>query len=315
MGKVNQKKAVSKAKPTGEEAAKPERIAKVLARAGLCSRREAERWIAEGRVRVDGKTLTTPAFTVGEEAQITVNGKPLPQREKTRLWIYHKPPGLITTNRDPKGRPTIFDKLPGDLPRVVTVGRLDMASEGLILLTNDGDLARRLELPANGWRRRYRARVFGRVDAMALARLAKGVTVEGVTYGPIEAALEITKGEGGSKANSWIVVSLAEGRNREVRRVMEHLGFSVSRLIRTAYGPFQLGKLKRGTVRTVPQKVLDEQLGTAPRGKESSRGKTTEKKSAKKPPKRKKLTAKNLTGKKDGEKKLGRSKSHAHRRG
>jgi len=312
---ADQKKAVSGAEPTDEEAAKPERIAKVLARAGLCSRREAERWIAEGLVRVDGKILTTPAFTVGEKAQIIVNGKPLPQLEKTRLWIYHKPPGLIITNCDPEGRPTIFDKLPGDLPRVMTVGRLDMASEGLILLTNDGDLARRLELPANGWRRRYRARVFGRVDAMALARLAKGVTVEGVTYGPIEAALEITKEEGGSKANSWIVVSLAEGRNREVRRVLEHLGFSVSRLIRTAYGPFQLGKLKRGTVRTVPQKVLDEQLGTAPRGKESGGGKTTEKKSAEKPLKRKKLTAKNLTWEKDGEKKLSRGKSHAHRRG
>jgi len=315
VSNANQVKTVSKGEPTGEETAKLERIAKVLARAGLCSRREAERWIAEGRVRVDGETLTTSAFTVGEEAQITVDGKPLPQREKTRLWIYHKPPGLISTNSDPEGRPTIFDKLPGDLPRVVTVGRLDMASEGLILLTNDGDLARRLELPASGWRRRYRARVFGRVDTMALAQLSKGVTVEGVTYGPIEAALEITKGEGGSKANSWIVISLAEGRNREVRRVMEHLGFSVSRLIRTAYGPFQLGKLKRGAVRTVPQKVLDEQLGTALKGKENSGEKTTKKKSAEKTPKRKKLTAKNLTGKKGSEKKPGRGKSHAHRRG
>ena len=212
---------------------KPERIAKVLARAGLCSRREAERWIAEGRVRVEGETLTTPAFTVGQDAHITVDGKPLPRAEKTRLWIYHKPPGLITTNRDPKGRPTIFDGLPDELPRVVTVGRLDMASEGLLLLTNDGELARRLELPASGWRRRYRARVYGRVEAKALASLAKGGTVDGVTYGPIEAVLEKTKAasgrkesgskESGSRANSWLVVALAEGRNREVRRVLEHL--------------------------------------------------------------------------------------------
>lgn len=267
------------------ETPKPERIAKVLARAGLCSRREAERWIAEGRVTVEGMTLTTPAVTVSAEARITVDGEPLPQREKTRLWIYHKPPGLITTNHDPQGRSTIFDELPGELPRVVTVGRLDMASEGLLLLTNDGELARRLELPASGWRRRYRARVYGRVDAKALASLAKGVTVDGVTYGPIEAALESAKGDGGkgkesgSGANSWLVVSLAEGRNREVRRVMEHLGLTVSRLIRTAYGPFQLGKLKRGAVRPVPQKVLDEQLGTAPEGKEKSGKEGAKKKS------------------------------------
>ncbi len=180
---------------TPRETPKPERIAKVLARAGLCSRREAERWIAEGRVTVEGMTLTTPAVTVSAEARITVDGEPLPQREKTRLWIYHKPPGLITTNHDPQGRSTIFDELPGELPRVVTVGRLDMASEGLLLLTNDGELARRLELPASGWRRRYRARVYGRVDAKALASLAKGITVDGVTYGPIEAALESAKGE------------------------------------------------------------------------------------------------------------------------
>ncbi|MBL6936095.1 MAG: pseudouridine synthase [Alphaproteobacteria bacterium] len=318
MSGADQKRSVSETDQGGGETPKPERIAKVLARAGLCSRREAERWIAEGRVQVEGETLTTPAVTVNAEARITVDGEPLPQREKTRLWIYHKLAGLITTNRDPEGRPTIFERLPDDLPRVVTVGRLDIASEGLLLLTNDGELARRLELPASGWTRRYRARVYGRVDAKALAGLAKGVTVEGVTYGPIEAVLEVAKGEvgkeksagKGSRANSWLVVSLAEGHNREVRRVLGHLGLTVSRLIRTAYGPFQLGKLKPGTLRPVPQKVLDEQLGTAPKGKEGGEKKTPRKKT----PQRKTLTMKKPSEKKSG-KKTGTGKGHARRRG
>ena len=233
-----------------------ERIAKRLARAGLCSRREAERWIAEGRVAVDGEVLTSPAVTVTPQSRIAIDGKPIPEAERTRLWRYHKPRGLITSNRDPQGRPTIFDRLPPDLPRVVTVGRLDLNSEGLLLLTNDGALARELELPSRGWTRRYRVRVFGAVDRERLAALEDGVTVEGVRYGPIRAVLDSQRGD-----NAWISVSLQEGRNREVRRIMEHLGYPVSRLIRVAYGPFQLGALPRGAVEEVPARVLRDQLG------------------------------------------------------
>jgi 23S rRNA pseudouridine2605 synthase len=237
---------------------KGERIAKVLARAGLCSRRDAERWIAEGRVAVDGKVLESPAVTVTPASRIRVDGKPIPVAEPARLWRYHKPSGLVTTHRDEKGRPTIFERLPPELPRVISVGRLDLTSEGLILLTNDGGLARKLELPATGWIRRYRARVHGTVDAERLAALAKGVTVEGVRYGPIEARLEREQG-----SNAWLTVALREGKNREIRKVMEHLGLGVTRLIRTAYGPFQLGHLARGAVEEVGAKVLREQLGKA----------------------------------------------------
>ena len=235
---------------------KPERIAKRLARAGLCSRREAERWIGNGRVAVDGVVLASPAFTVTGQSTIVVDGKPLHDAAPPRLWRYHKPAGLITTHRDPQGRPTIFDKLPPGLPRVVSVGRLDLNSEGLILLTNDGALARRLELPATGWLRRYRIRVHGQVDEKRLRRLKTGVTVNGIKYGPIDAALERTQG-----SNAWLIVALREGKNRELRRVMEHLGYQVTRLIRTAYGPFQLGGLKKGLTVEVPKKVLREQLG------------------------------------------------------
>jgi 23S rRNA pseudouridine2605 synthase len=233
-----------------------ERIAKVLARAGLCSRREAERWIAEGRVAVSGRTLSTPAVTVTAADIVTVDGAPLPARESTRLWRYHKPAGLVTTHKDPRGRPTVFERLPETLPRVVSVGRLDLKSEGLLLLTNDGTLARTLELPATGWIRRYRVRVFGAVDEAKLAEIEKGVTVSGVRYGPIRACLDRRQG-----SNAWITVALAEGKNREVRKVMEHLGLTVNRLIRVAYGPFQLGGLARGEVEAVPGKVLKEQLG------------------------------------------------------
>ncbi len=234
---------------------KPERIAKRLARAGLCSRREAERWIAEGRVAVDGAVLASPAFTVTSRNAIVVDGQPLPDAAPARLWRYHKPAGLITTHRDPQGRPTIFDALPPTLPRVVSVGRLDLNSEGLMPLTNDGALARKLELPETGWLRRYRVRVHGKVDTKRLRDLSAGVTVDGIKYGPIEAALERTQG-----SNAWLTLALREGKNREVRRVMEHLGYQVTRLIRTAYGPFQLGGLKKGATGEVPRNVLRKHL-------------------------------------------------------
>jgi 23S rRNA pseudouridine2605 synthase len=244
-----------------QDTADGDRIAKVLARAGVCSRRDAERMIAEGRVAVDGKALATPAFKVPPGAKITVDGKPVKEPERARLWRYHKPKGMVTTHRDEKGRPTVFENLPPGMPRVISVGRLDYNSEGLLLLTNDGALARRLELPATGWTRRYRVRVHGAPDADALKKLEKGVTVEGIAYGPIRARIDSAQ-----RSNAWITLSLQEGRNREVRRVMEHLGLEVNRLIRTAYGPFQLGALERGAVREVTGKVLREQLGAGGAG-------------------------------------------------
>ena len=238
---------------------KPERIAKVLARAGLCSRREAERWIADGRVMVDGTTLTTPAFTVTADNQIRVDGEALPEAGPPRLWRYHKPAGLVTSHKDPQGRPTVFQRLPDTLPRVVSVGRLDINSEGLLLLTNDGGLARTMELPETGWTRRYRVRVYGTVDEKKLKSLEKGVTVSGVKYGPIKAELDKQQ-----KSNAWVTVSLEEGRNREIRKVMEHLGLSVNRLIRVAYGPFQLGNMTRGQTAEITGKVFREQLKVQP---------------------------------------------------
>ncbi len=233
-----------------------ERVAKRLSMAGVCSRREAERWIARGRVAVDGVVLESPAVLVTRESAITVDGKPLPVDPPPRVWRLHKRRGLITTHRDPEGRPTVFASLPGDLPRVVSVGRLDINSEGLLLLTTHGRLARRLELPSTGWIRRYRVRVFGRPEARRLSELAGGVTVDGVRYGPVTARLDLVRG-----ANAWLTVALTEGRNREVRRLMEHLGLGVNRLIRTAFGPFQLGRLRPGDLREVPGKVIGEQLG------------------------------------------------------
>ncbi|HXE27420.1 MAG TPA: pseudouridine synthase [Stellaceae bacterium] len=237
--------------------AKGERVAKLLARAGLCSRRDAERWIADGRVALRGEVLTSPAVNVSDPAELTVDGKKLPEADRARLWRYHKPSGLVTTHRDEKGRETVFDALPKELPRLISVGRLDLNSEGLLLLTNDGELARRLELPANGWLRRYKVRVHGVVDPARLESLEKGVTIDGVSYGPIQAIFE---GEQHA-SNAWLTVSLREGRNREVRKVMAHLGLAVTRLIRLAYGPFQLGNLPRGAIEEVPPRVMREQFG------------------------------------------------------
>jgi 23S rRNA pseudouridine2605 synthase len=239
-----------------------ERIAKVMARAGLCSRREAETWIAAGRVTVNGEMLTSAARNVTAADDVRVDGTALRAAERTRLWRYHKPAGLVTSHRDEKNRRTVFDALPKTLPRVVSVGRLDLNSEGLLLLTNDGALARDLELPAKGLRRRYRVRVHGRVGPSALTRLAGGIVVDGVQYGPIEATVDAAPG-GASKANAWLTITLTEGKNREIRKVLEALGLSVNRLIRVAYGPFQLGPLKPGDVEEVPRHLLREQLGVA----------------------------------------------------
>jgi len=231
-----------------------ERIAKVMARAGVCSRRDAEQWIAEGRVAVNGRVLTSAAFNVKEEDKIAIDGAPMQERERTRLFLFHKPAGYVTTAHDPEGRPTVFaflEERHTDLPRVISVGRLDINTEGLLLLTNDGGLARTLELPATGWTRRYRVRVHGETDQAQLDELRKGVTIDGVVYAPIEARLERVQG-----ANAWIAMSLTEGKNREIKRVMEYLGLDVTRLIRVSYGPFQLGELAEGAVEEVKLKVL-----------------------------------------------------------
>ncbi len=235
---------------------KGERIAKVMARAGLCSRRDAERWIAEGRVSLNGERLATPAVTVTADDRVMVDGKPLPAAEAPRIWRYHKLRGVVTTARDPEGRPTVFDALPDDLPRVLSVGRLDLWSEGLLLLTNDGGVKRKMELPATGWTRRYKVRVHGPVTETLLDRLRGGMTVEGVHYAPLEVEIERETGQ-----NFWLAMGLKEGKNREIRRLCQHLGLAVDRLIRIAYGPFQIGALKPGEVKEVPAKVVAEQLG------------------------------------------------------
>jgi 23S rRNA pseudouridine2605 synthase len=238
-----------------ENAERGERIAKWLSRAGVASRRDAETLLTEGLVKLNNAVVTHPATFVQPGDLVVVNGKLVDTPDQQRLWRYHKPVGLVTTHKDPDGRPTVFERLPAHLPRVVSVGRLDLNSEGLLLLTNDGALARRLELPANGWTRRYRVRVHGTVDPKALAALAGGVTVEGVKYGPIDAAVDAKSG-----SNTWLSVSLNEGRNREIRRVMRHLALDTTRLIRVAYGPFQLGNLERGGVDEITGKVLREQV-------------------------------------------------------
>lgn len=233
-----------------------ERIAKFLARSGVCSRREAEVLIAQGRISVNGETIETPAFNVNGDEDVRFDGEKIKQKEKTRLWLYHKPAGLMTTHKDEKERETVFQHLPVGLPRVISVGRLDLNSEGLLLLTNDGELSRALELPQNGWSRRYRVRVHGYVDIKKLARLESGTVIEGVAYAPCKITVDSQQG-----TNAWLTVTLSEGKNREIRKLMASVGLSVARLIRLSYGPFQLGSLKKGEVREVPQKVLKEQLG------------------------------------------------------
>jgi 23S rRNA pseudouridine2605 synthase len=245
----------------GEEGG--DRVAKVLARAGVASRREIERMIEAGRVSLNGKTLTTPAIKIAPGDKLRVDGKVVDEAEAARVWRYHKPVGLVTSHNDPKGRPTVFDHLPKSLPRVISVGRLDLNSEGLLLLTNDGELARSLELPGTGLRRRYRARARGRITQEKLNTLRDGVTVEGVAYGPIEATLDKAKeikAEGQTSANLWITLTLSEGKNREVRKVLDSLGLTVNRLIRQAYGPFQLGDIAAGQVEEIGPRVIREQL-------------------------------------------------------
>src|SRR5882757_6696050 len=233
-----------------------ERIAKVIARAGLASRREAEAWIEAGRVAVNGSVIRSPALNVGPKDRITVDGEPLPERERTRLFLFHKPRGLVTTTADPEGRPTIFGALPKDTPRVVTVGRLDMNTEGLLLLTNDGGLARALELPATGWLRRYRVRAYGQIQQARLDGLRNGIVVDGIRYGAIEATLDREQGD-----NCWITFAMREGKNREIRNVLGELGLKVNRLIRLSYGPFQLAELPAGAVEEVKTRMIREQLG------------------------------------------------------
>jgi 23S rRNA pseudouridine2605 synthase len=325
---------------TAKSAPKGERIAKVIARAGLCSRRDAEAWILAGRVTVDGRALASPAATVTAESRIEVDGEPLRAAEVARLFRYHKPRGEITTARDPQGRTTVFDHLPPALGRLQAVGRLDINSEGLLLLTNDGAMKRQLELPSSGWLRKYRVRVQGRVRPERLAALAKGLTVEGVDYGPVEASLDRQSG-----TNAWLTVGLREGKNREVRKICAHLGLAVNRLIRIAYGPFSLGKLPKRALDEVEPARLRQALGLEDRARKA-RGKgfakpkpkpnrpgsrrgfkhqreaAADKAAGKAPaPKKtaaKKTTAKNPAAKKPAARKPGPAKtgpkSHAHRR-
>lgn len=281
-----------------------ERIAKVIARAGLGSRREAERWIAAGRVALDGKPVESAATLVTPGQKVTVDGSTLPPPPEPRLWRFHKPVGVLTTASDPEERQTIYDLLPRELPRVMPVGRLDMSSEGLLLLTNDGALKRKLELPATGWRRRYRVRAYGRTTQERLAELNRGLTLEGVHYGPIEARLDRQSG-----ANAWLTMTLREGKNREVRKICAHLGLKVNRLIRVGYGSFQIGRLKPGELAEVPRRVLAEQLGEVEPEKRDRRGHARAKARPVKPGHRKVAAAKRAA--KAGKLEAGKGKGKA----
>lgn len=248
------KKSTETAQPAGE------RIAKVMARAGLCSRRDAERWITAGRVKVNDERILSPALNIAASDKVEVDGKPLPERQQTKLWRYHKPAGLVVSHRDEKGRASVFENLPSDMGRVVSIGRLDINTEGLLLLTNDGELARKLELPATGWLRRYRVRVFGRVDEQALEKLKNGIVIDGIHYDSIDAKLDRQQGN-----NNWLTFALREGKNREIKVICEHLGLKVNRLIRLSFGPFQLGDLNPGKVEEISGKVLAEQTPGKPK--------------------------------------------------
>ena len=232
-----------------------ERISKIIARCGVCSRRDAEKLIAQKRVTVNGKEITSPALNIEEDDDIRIDGEKIPAIETTRLWVYYKPTGLITSQKD-DSRPTVFASLPDGMPRVISVVRLDLNSEGLLLLTNNGELARALELPQNGWSRRYKVKVHGILDKQKIESISNGVCIDGINYGSVKITVETTQG-----TNSWISVTLTEGKNREIRKLMNHIGLEVARLIRISYGPFQLGSLKKGEAKEVPQKVLREQLG------------------------------------------------------
>lgn len=245
-------KIITKTKEKGE------RIAKVIARSGVCSRREAEKIIAEGKVTVAGKRITSPALNVMPDDEICVSGKKIQKPEEGRLWLYYKPLGLVTSHKDEQGRSTVFDSLPKYLPRLISVGRLDLNSEGLLLLTNDGALSRYMELPSTAWKRCYRVRVYGAMSQEMLDKLAAGITVDGIKYGSIKVVIE---NENAPKRNFWAKVTLTEGKNREIRKVFEHIDCKVSRLIRVSYGPFQIGNLNPGEIKEVPRKMLLEQLG------------------------------------------------------
>jgi 23S rRNA pseudouridine2605 synthase len=260
-GKPARKAPAAQPANTADSSQTPDgdRIAKVLSRAGVASRREAERMIAEGRVSVNGKVIDSPALNVTASDRISVDGNPLPEAEAPRMWLYYKPIGLVTSNSDEKGRTTIFDELPEDLPRVMTVGRLDLNSEGLLLLTNDGGIKRKLELPSTGWLRRYRVRINGRPKDEHFAPLRKGLVIDGEKFQPMTVSLDRQQG-----ANAWLTVGLREGKNREIRRAMEDIGFTVNRLLRISYGPFQLGELKPGEVEELRARVVRDQLGLEP---------------------------------------------------